>query len=1024
MRRFILSLFGFALQLLFMASIVLVVALVWLQTPMGSQWALQRALPYAEAATGYRITATGLQPGWPFHVQLAELSVADAQGPFLTLEKLDMKWSPLALQQNSLHISRLKAQRVTWLRPPEDVAAEEGATASAPVLPLQLDVRAIEIAQLHLPPTLAPTAPELQVVAQLTGTDRAPVLKVETLAAPTLAVVLKGEVSLRYMQELHAKLDIALGDLSQTGAAFAVPLQGQGTATLELAGPLDALQAKLTAQLHDVGYAPYSTEQLEIGAEAALQKGAVSGQLNVTAQQQALQLALQTGFGWRDNTLDLQALRLTFPAGQAHGQLTYATQSQLVQGQLNVMADNLHALSAFVPFAMAGAARVQLVATAQNGQQSGHGQLQLENFSLNNSPVVKALSLKLQPRNRMQGAEWQLSLAGQQPYAYSLQAAGWAEMQKGAITSLTGQANGNKLALARAVEILRQPDGLKLTPLKLQLADAQAELQAEWAGERVSAAASWANVTPALLAKMGLNVPPLGAMAGNFTVGGTVAAPVIKGEASFAPQIPRPGQVRASYAYSDARLSLNATYSQGAQPLLHADAVLQAPLQLNGVNVAALLQAPITARAKGQLPLGLLMQSGLKPGNMPSGQLALDVQAKGPLQNPELKGTASLSEGQYRDAATGLQLKNLQAQLLFDRQNITLRNLQADDGQGGTLTATGHAALSDLRHIPVDVQLNTARLRTLRLPEAQVTTSAQLSLQGSWPNQLTLSGPVTVHEALYAIPDKLPVNLIELPLVQVGGPVRQPLLKAEPDAPAVPVIVNLQLDVNMPGRVRVEGRGLISELKGDLQVRGTSASPSILGQIELVRGSYSFLGKSFTLSSGHIAFDGDKLSNPTLDIDAQQASNGVTTIVHIDGPVSKPEVTYESDPALPKDEIISRLLFGQSVAQLSPVQAVQLATAVASLVGGGTGFDPTAKLRDGLGLDQLGIVSNGATMGENALQMGKYISDDVFVSIEQGLTPESRKVGVEMRLSPQLSVEGQVGAESGTGLNLKLQRDY
>ncbi len=36
-----------------------------------------------------------------------------------------------------------------------------------------------------------------------------------------------------------------------------------------------------------------------------------------------------------------------------------------------------------------------------------------------------------------------------------------------------------------------------------------------------------------------------------------------------------------------------------------------------------------------------------------------------------------------------------------------------------------------------------------------------------------------------------------------------------------------------------------------------------------------------------------------------------------------PEITFGSTHALPQDEVLARLLFGSSITQLSPLQAVQ-----------------------------------------------------------------------------------------------------
>ena len=60
-------------------------------------------------------------------------------------------------------------------------------------------------------------------------------------------------------------------------------------------------------------------------------------------------------------------------------------------------------------------------------------------------------------------------------------------------------------------------------------------------------------------------------------------------------------------------------------------------------------------------------------------------------------------------------------------------------------------------------------------------------------------------------------------------------------------------------------------------------------------------------------------------------------------------------PALPEEELLARMLFGDGVTNLSATDALQLGAAVASLRGGG-GMDPINRLRTAIGLDRLRII--------------------------------------------------------------------
>jgi hypothetical protein len=48
----------------------------------------------------------------------------------------------------------------------------------------------------------------------------------------------------------------------------------------------------------------------------------------------------------------------------------------------------------------------------------------------------------------------------------------------------------------------------------------------------------------------------------------------------------------------------------------------------------------------------------------------------------------------------------------------------------------------------------------------------------------------------------------------------------------------------------------------------------------------------------------------------------------------------------------------------------------------------------------------------------------VFLKVEQGITQESREVGVEVRVLPQVTVEGGVGHEGNGRVGVNWRYDY
>src|SRR3546814_19740181 len=81
-------------------------------------------------------------------------------------------------------------------------------------------------------------------------------------------------------------------------------------------------------------------------------------------------------------------------------------------------------------------------------------------------------------------------------------------------------------------------------------------------------------------------------------------------------------------------------------------------------------------------------------------------------------------------------------------------------------------------------------------------------------------------------------------------------------------------------------------------------------------------------------------------------------MLNISGRAQNPQIAFTSTPSLPQDEVMSRILFGESVTNLSATQAIQLAASLNSLRGGGGGLNPLGKLQSAAGIDRLRILGS------------------------------------------------------------------
>jgi translocation and assembly module TamB len=234
-----------------------------------------------------------------------------------------------------------------------------------------------------------------------------------------------------------------------------------------------------------------------------------------------------------------------------------------------------------------------------------------------------------------------------------------------------------------------------------------------------------------------------------------------------------------------------------------------------------------------------------------------------------------------------------------------------------------------------------------------------------------------------------------------------------------------KLDLNVAGSdLSVIGLGINSRWRTSLDIGGFADAPRFTGRADLVQGNYDFAGRIFRLDRGVIRFGGESPPNPLLDIHAQAAVQGIDASVIVRGTGLKPEITFASSPPLPQDELLSRILFGTSITNLSAPDALQLASAVAALQSGSGSLDPINALRRAVGLDRLRIVpADVATGQKTAIAAGKYIRRKLFVEVVtdgQGYSATN----VEYQMTRWLSILSTVSTIGRASASIRVSKDY
>jgi translocation and assembly module TamB len=113
-------------------------------------------------------------------------------------------------------------------------------------------------------------------------------------------------------------------------------------------------------------------------------------------------------------------------------------------------------------------------------------------------------------------------------------------------------------------------------------------------------------------------------------------------------------------------------------------------------------------------------------------------------------------------------------------------------------------------------------------------------------------------------------------------------------------------------------------------------------------------------------------------------------------------------------------LFNKDVSELSAGQAIQLANTIVTL-SGSSGPNVLESIRKSLGIDRLSFSSDEET-GNVSVQIGKYITQGVMISLTQ--STENSQVKVEVELKAGFMLEAETQADNQGKFSFKWNKNY
>jgi translocation and assembly module TamB len=277
----------------------------------------------------------------------------------------------------------------------------------------------------------------------------------------------------------------------------------------------------------------------------------------------------------------------------------------------------------------------------------------------------------------------------------------------------------------------------------------------------------------------------------------------------------------------------------------------------------------------------------------------------------------------------------------------------------------------------------------------------------------------------------------------------QVLVGVEQPPAEEPLALSVALKLVLGDAVRIEGFGLKTRIAGAVDVtQAPHREARARGELRLIDGQYKAYGQDLTIETGRLLFTGGDVTVPAVDLYAtRHPRDDITVGVRVRGTLSKPELTLQSTPTLPREQQLAWLVLGRSL-ETSTAQDRGMMQSAALSLGLGGGDYVAGLIGKRIGLDevslgsavagssevaanaqtisgaQTGAGSAAANAGATAAQLtlGKYLTPRLFVSYGVSLFQPGYTVRMLYTLGHGFKLSTESGTASGGDLIYSTER--
>ncbi|MEA3365274.1 MAG: translocation/assembly module TamB domain-containing protein, partial [Candidatus Hydrogenedentes bacterium] len=457
---------------------------------------------------------------------------------------------------------------------------------------------------------------------------------------------------------------------------------------------------------------------------------------------------------------------------------------------------------------------------------------------------------------------------------------------------------------------------LSVSDLVLNISGSQVSVWGDYSPENIDAKAVWDQL-PLALSRLAGARPIAGLTSGEASITGSPRMPAVAvqgeidglrlddGVDAEAPSVRAhfEGYVQEGFGSIE--------FSGNAGDMLVAKGQGRVPLYFGITPWAAALpeEGPLDGAFEINGNLGVVSQFFPNDQHVVEGPFQGRFKVSGTVAQPLVNGEMRVTDARYENLETSTILDEIEAVLEADGDSLQVTTFRAQTIPTGTVNVNGQCALDRSAGYPFSAEVLFEGACLVNRDDLSADLGGTVTLEGG-TSGVRVNGDVNIAPAYFRVPEQLPTRVATIVVQEKNVPESAKKPEAIPEPP-LPVTIDVRCVV--PGRFYVMGKGLDSEWEGELEVQGTPQKPEVTGDLRVRRGELLFLNRRLELKDSTIAFDGSTPVSPYFDIWGTTRASDLDARVHIYGNMNAVELEMESDPPLPEDQVLARLLFNRDL---------------------------------------------------------------------------------------------------------------